>query len=529
MPAASQPVLPSATITSAARRKGANAVGQKSDARHHGPATSSANEHHAKKAGAVCSSASAGGANNPAMAAAAANRRSKRTLLQRLGHHLTQWWEARTHRLDIGGYFQPRPLIIALLYSVLMILALNLVLKSDPTASLDYLRSLGSAQCFKRFLTPDLWTSMLTGGNLARLQAGHPSIPQTPAEVDDAPKSAFDFSAARFSLFAASDGDTEPSASFLASPAGSFGRAFSSPAVPISALLPPTHWVKEGDSITFGDYGSYGASEPKSASGQSAAPAAARSASTATGAPSSQQSSRTTASTASAVPKTRTAPSEHVQRTQYVPKSEYVLSANAALKSPYTYQWTKDGVNITNGFYVNQPYFSIKRTRREDAGLYRCYRYEVAVAKASAVLVLETALQISSKFSTASSLYCARRENACVIVNTFTRNHLALLLIFSCFSPTYSFATCAGPPTVNLKPSHHVIKAGSTMVLNLAAEGTPPPIFQWYKNGYPVPGLTAPVLVMDQVNTTHSGTYSCEVQNIAGRLMWLEATIAVTD
>jgi hypothetical protein len=74
-----------------------------------------------------------------------------------------------------------------------------------------------------------------------------------------------------------------------------------------------------------------------------------------------------------------------------------------------------------------------------------------------------------------------------------------------------------------------VIKAGSTMVLNLAAEGTPPPIFQWYKNGYPVPGLTAPVLVMDQVNTTHSGTYSCEVQNIAGRLMWLEATIAVTD
>jgi hypothetical protein len=73
------------------------------------------------------------------------------------------------------------------------------------------------------------------------------------------------------------------------------------------------------------------------------------------------------------------------------------------------------------------------------------------------------------------------------------------------------------------------VKAGTTMVLNLAAEGTPPPVFQWYKNGYPVPGLTAQVLLMENVNASHSGTYSCEVQNIAGRLMWLEATIVVVD
>jgi hypothetical protein len=424
---ASQPVVPSATITSAARRKGANAVGQKSDARQHGPTTSSSNENHAKKAGAVGSTASAGGANNPAMAAAAANRRSKRTLLQRLGHHVTLWWEARRQRLDIGGYFQPRPLIIALLYSVLMILALNLVLKSDHVASFEYMRRLASAQNFKQLLTPDLWASVLTGGGSALSQFGHSNAPQPSLEVDDAPKSAFDFSAARFSLFAASDGDTEPSAPFLASPAGAFGRAFSSAAGPVPALLPPTHWVKEGDSITFGDYGSYGASEPKSAPGQNAAPTAARSASTATGAGASQPS-RTTASTASAVPKTRTAPSENVQRTQYVPKSEYVLSANAALKSPYTYQWTKDGVNITNGFYVNQPYFSIKRTRREDAGLYRCYRCEVAVAKAPAVLVLETALQISSKLSTSpchfTVLFCIRtmrRGYSCTTVCAFAR------------------------------------------------------------------------------------------------------------
>ena len=85
------------------------------------------------------------------------------------------------------------------------------------------------------------------------------------------------------------------------------------------------------------------------------------------------------------------------------------------------------------------------------------------------------------------------------------------------------------PPTVSLKPSYHEIQAGSTMVLNLAAEGTPPPVFQWFKNGYPVPGLTAQVLLMEGVNASHSGTYSCDVQNVAGGFVWLEATILVLE
>ena len=86
-----------------------------------------------------------------------------------------------------------------------------------------------------------------------------------------------------------------------------------------------------------------------------------------------------------------------------------------------------------------------------------------------------------------------------------------------------------GPPTVSLKPSYHEIKAGTSMVLNLAAEGLPPPVFQWYKNGYLVPGLTGQVLLMETVNASHSGTYSCDVQNIAGGFLWLEATILVVD
>lgn len=85
------------------------------------------------------------------------------------------------------------------------------------------------------------------------------------------------------------------------------------------------------------------------------------------------------------------------------------------------------------------------------------------------------------------------------------------------------------PPTVQLRPSHHTLKAGTTMFLNLAAEGTPPPVFQWFRNGYPVPGLTGMALLMEDVNSSHSGTYSCAVRNIAGEFVWLEASVLVVD
>lgn len=71
------------------------------------------------------------------------------------------------------------------------------------------------------------------------------------------------------------------------------------------------------------------------------------------------------------------------------------------------------------------------------------------------------------------------------------------------------------------------MKEGNTVFINLQVEGFPPPQFQWYKNGYTMDGVTGQSLIMDNVNQTHSGTYSCEVQNIAGGLIWLEATIVV--
>lgn len=117
-------------------------------------------------------------------------------------------------------------------------------------------------------------------------------------------------------------------------------------------------------------------------------------------------------------------------------------------------------------------------------------RYDAQVSHRAPVLVMETVLQISSKyffiFDFKGSIYqygslCILMCFAVSLIRTSTNNFLRLLIIFFLFTE---------PPTVALRPSHHEVKAGTTMFLNLAAEGTPPPVFQWYRNGYLVPGLT---------------------------------------
>ena len=61
----------------------------------------------------------------------------------------------------------------------------------------------------------------------------------------------------------------------------------------------------------------------------------------------------------------------------------------------------------------------------------------------------------------------------------------------------------------------------------MAAEGSPSPAFQWYKNGVPLPGETDISYVVPSADTSDSGTYSCEMRNLAGTFVWLEMTVSV--
>lgn len=84
-------------------------------------------------------------------------------------------------------------------------------------------------------------------------------------------------------------------------------------------------------------------------------------------------------------------------------------------------------------------------------------------------------------------------------------------------------------PTVKTRPFYQEERRGRPFFLPLDVDGTPSPSFQWFRNGYALPGQTNQVLVLPALDEEDQGTYTCEIVNVAGRLLWLEATLHVVD
>ncbi|RYG66207.1 hypothetical protein EON64_10300 [archaeon] len=80
---------------------------------------------------------------------------------------------------------------------------------------------------------------------------------------------------------------------------------------------------------------------------------------------------------------------------------------------------------------------------------------------------------------------------------------------------------------MSTRPFYQEVKLGKSYFLPLEVQAAPPPAYQWFRNGFPLPNQTARELAIEEAEAADSGTYSCRVRNIAGEVLWLEATIAV--
>lgn len=85
-------------------------------------------------------------------------------------------------------------------------------------------------------------------------------------------------------------------------------------------------------------------------------------------------------------------------------------------------------------------------------------------------------------------------------------------------------------PKVTTKPFYHEVTLGHSFYFQLDVDGLPYPHFRWYKNGYPLLNQSHSGILIEKMDYYHAGTYTCEIWNIAGDLLWLEATLhAVTS
>lgn len=104
-----------------------------------------------------------------------------------------------------------------------------------------------------------------------------------------------------------------------------------------------------------------------------------------------------------------------------------------------------------------------------------------------------------------------------------------MILFFSFTNYFLSFFLLLEKPKIKNRPFYQELKSGKTFYLKLDVDAIPPPSFQWFRNGYKLDGYNKQELFLDILDTSHSGTYSCEVSNLAGTYLWLEATLAVLD
>ncbi|MBO0799695.1 MAG: immunoglobulin domain-containing protein, partial [Blastocatellia bacterium] len=83
------------------------------------------------------------------------------------------------------------------------------------------------------------------------------------------------------------------------------------------------------------------------------------------------------------------------------------------------------------------------------------------------------------------------------------------------------------PVTILAQPLSRTVFSGDTVVFNVTASGTPPPAYQWLKDGAPIQSATASSLTLTDVQLASSGSYSVVVTNSFGSVTSDPATLAV--
>jgi len=89
--------------------------------------------------------------------------------------------------------------------------------------------------------------------------------------------------------------------------------------------------------------------------------------------------------------------------------------------------------------------------------------------------------------------------------------------------------TVQAPPVITAQPRGGFAARGSQVILSTSATGDAPLSYQWRFNGADLPGATSATLVLDNVQTTNTGTYLLRVSNNAGSVWSDPAVLTVVE
>lgn len=194
--------------------------------------------------------------------------------------------------------------------------------------------------------------------------------------------------------------------------------------------------------------------------------------------------------------------------------SSIAASVAEGVSVSVSYRWTKDNVNLTS---ARMPYFTVKSAKYSDGGYYRCYMH---VTRSRSVNVTS-----GTTSATATPSITKNKEGASSAAKSVVEQRVVSTVESHLIAESIVYIT--KEPRVRDTASYQIVRAGTDFVFTLSVEGSPPPTFQWFKNGYIAEGQTNQSISFPNISAEHIGTYSCKVENFAGGYEWKDITIMV--
>lgn len=156
-----------------------------------------------------------------------------------------------------------------------------------------------------------------------------------------------------------------------------------------------------------------------------------------------------------------------------------VFAASIAGSTPMSYQWRRDGVDITG---ANSPVLTLPAVSTASAG-----RYELVATNGGGSITTEPAV-----------------------------------LVVTATTPV------ALPPTIAAPPALLAVPAGVAANFAVAVNGTGPYTYAWFKDGTPISGADGASFGIAAAAPGDAGAYTVRVSNSAGSVLSAAATLTVT-
>jgi len=236
------------------------------------------------------------------------------------------------------------------------------------------------------------------------------------------------------------------------------------------------------------------------------------------------------------------------------------FTASASGTAPFSYQWYKNGAAIS-GATANT--YAISSLSVSDTGDYSVQVSNSVGSATSAITSLSvTAPMIAPAISsppaglsvvsgkaasfsvtatgTAPFAYQWYKNNVAISGATTASYSIATVNTGYAGSYTVKVSNSAGSvtssaavlvvlvkPSISTQPATQTVASGKAVAFSVAATGTAPFTYQWYKNSVAISGATSSSYSIAAVSTSNAGSYMVKVTNSAGTASSSTATLTV--